>query len=759
MRKHSCINLKKIIFALGVYFIGIFAVIFFTSSNNVSGNEVKTTNLFDDLDDDTKEILKKSGIPVVYILTSENNSIISKKGYTPVQMKLDAKGYSEGELYEGSAYIKVRGNSTANLSKKPYKIKLETKSDLLGMGSSRHFVLLANAIDLTGVRNRILQNLSMNLGMEGMKSEPVSLVINGEYMGLYDLCEQVRIGSSRVDIYDWSELADDVSDAVIRAYIDNGWLRENDYPVKQEQLKEQLESDYFWAVDDIHRITPEYLGGEPICLSDYYDFSNVPDPTGGVLLEMDFYNDYGSNLKTAYKLPIYMSSPDRTESIFEDLAEYMMDYVQSMEYALHSTDFVFRNEDKHYKNDKEGFYDYDRGVRTGTKYKGVPYTSERFDGMHYTDLLDLDSALNNFIVCEISDNWDSMKNSFFMYKDIDSKLVFGPAWDFDWAFGNSMYGIDTAGNRNGSFAYAKEWQTTNDWFANEHYYQTQQFNRLLIRDPYFVTKLYERYHEVHDACIAPLLNQFDEETAKLENALDANYKRWLHTDSLGGLAGKSPYTQKKYTRSFIEQRITWLDDQFCSLDTLINSLGGYVGCESVWVESVEGVDEITGGKVKNTVNTPENKEKVFICAGTDDSRAEKLSFQVNGKFIYEAELNDGFATLEIPEEALAVEKGKLSVVQIRAVDKNGAYIKNLNGSENGVFTNAESCYVAFTVGVGNTSEASASENRDSLNKISTEETDKEDTSVNKSGIALCVLISALSIFAAGAFVFLKKQMQ
>lgn len=29
--------------------------------------------------------------------------------------------------------------------------------------------------------------------------------------------------------------------------------------------------------------------------------------------------------------------------------------------------------------------------------------------------------------------------------DIDSKIKFGPPWDFDWAFGNSMYGIDTAG--------------------------------------------------------------------------------------------------------------------------------------------------------------------------------------------------------------------------------------------------------------------------------------------------------------------------
>ena len=44
----------------------------------------------------------------------------------------------------------------------------------------------------------------------------------------------------------------------------------------------------------------------------------------------------------------------------------------------------------------------------------------------------MDSLVNNFIFCEFAMNWDSMKNSFFLYKDIDGLAKIGPQWDFDW---------------------------------------------------------------------------------------------------------------------------------------------------------------------------------------------------------------------------------------------------------------------------------------------------------------------------------------
>lgn len=115
----------------------------------------------------------------------------------------------EGEVvYAGAlTQIKGRGNSTWLAAKKPYQIKLDTKTDLLQTGDdsnkSKTWVLLTNASDPTGLRNNIVYDLSVAMGMEpGIQCEPINLFYDGEYRGTYLLCEKVEIGSGRVDIED-----------------------------------------------------------------------------------------------------------------------------------------------------------------------------------------------------------------------------------------------------------------------------------------------------------------------------------------------------------------------------------------------------------------------------------------------------------------------------------------------------------------------------------------------------------------------------
>lgn len=653
-----------------------FVMVLFTAAVLVMGTAAVSSSAADI----PADIPSDSCLPVVYVNSDVRANMIGGTDYTGVELTISGKGYDEAQLYSGTAYIRLRGNSTAGLTKKPYKLKLETKTDLLGMGKSKHWVLLANAIDLTNLRNKMLQSLAGSFGLDSMKSELVSLVWNGKYMGVYELCEQVRIGKTRVDIYDWEDLAEDIAEEVVRKYIADGSLREIDYESKLEKVEETLKSDYTWVSDPKHSVTFEYLGGDVLNLAEYYDFSAVPAATGGVLMEMDFYAGSRANLRTAYKLPLYMSFPSYTETEFAALEEYMREYVQAMEYALHSTDFTFRNSDFRSKTSNEGFYDWRAGKRTGTKYKANSFNSDKYENWHYTDFADIDSVISYMLLCEVSDNWDCMKNSFFMYKDIDSKIKFGPAWDFDWAWGNSMYGIDTAGGRgNSDFKYAKTWETTNDWFANEQYYQTQQFNRLLIRDPYFVVKLYERYHEVRDDILA-LPARFEELSTLYASDCKANYERWRATDSCGGLAGYSYNEQLAYTRNFIKERVEWLDAQFESVETLMKSLNYYNISDSIEVTSAD--------TSKPGVTT--------ITASVSDPKAVSLSFQVNGKYFVTGDVTDGLATVAIPDEAIASESGKLSVVQVRAVGADGAYLKNVLGSEGGVYVNAVSNYATFT---------------------------------------------------------------
>jgi hypothetical protein len=61
--------------------------------------------------------------------------------------------------------IKGHGNSTWELPKKPYKLKLSDKAELLGMPAGKDFVLLANYLDRTLIRTAVAFALSERMGL------------------------------------------------------------------------------------------------------------------------------------------------------------------------------------------------------------------------------------------------------------------------------------------------------------------------------------------------------------------------------------------------------------------------------------------------------------------------------------------------------------------------------------------------------------------------------------------------------------------
>ena len=101
------------------------------------------------------------------------------------------------------AYLRGRGNSTWLNRKKPFKIRLQRGADLLGMGSNRHWVLLAEAVDGSLLRNRLMSYAGRAFGLAFTpEMAPVELYVNGEYLGCYTLSQQVRKGKTRVNIGD-----------------------------------------------------------------------------------------------------------------------------------------------------------------------------------------------------------------------------------------------------------------------------------------------------------------------------------------------------------------------------------------------------------------------------------------------------------------------------------------------------------------------------------------------------------------------------
>ena len=100
-------------------------------------------------------------------------------------------------------HIKGRGNSTWGVKKKPYGVKLSKKYDLLGLGKAKKWVLLASYYDRSFMRNSAALALARELGVEFTTDcRYVDLWANGEYLGLYQLCEKVEVGTNRVEIAD-----------------------------------------------------------------------------------------------------------------------------------------------------------------------------------------------------------------------------------------------------------------------------------------------------------------------------------------------------------------------------------------------------------------------------------------------------------------------------------------------------------------------------------------------------------------------------
>lgn len=144
---------------------------------------------------DPSELPEESGtgLPCVRINTQGGTAITSKTVWTEATMLI------EGVEYNCS--IRGRGNSTWSWPKKPYVIKLEKRASVLGMPEHKRWVLLANFMDRTLMRNIVAMKVASLTSLAWTPScRSVDLVLNGRNLGNYLLIEQVRVDENRVDI-------------------------------------------------------------------------------------------------------------------------------------------------------------------------------------------------------------------------------------------------------------------------------------------------------------------------------------------------------------------------------------------------------------------------------------------------------------------------------------------------------------------------------------------------------------------------------
>lgn len=110
--------------------------------------------------------------------------------------------YGNTVLQDEAAQVRRHGNSTQQVDKRSYKLKLSESADLLGLGKGKNWVLLSNVFDKTLLRNRLMYDLAGEIGLAySSKSTAVDVYLGNDYRGSYLLTEPAEIGSDRVDIH------------------------------------------------------------------------------------------------------------------------------------------------------------------------------------------------------------------------------------------------------------------------------------------------------------------------------------------------------------------------------------------------------------------------------------------------------------------------------------------------------------------------------------------------------------------------------
>ena len=218
-----------------------------------------------------------TNLPHVYINTFSGYDIVSTT--TMVYAQMWYVDESDNVNFYDSLQIRVRGNSTAKLAKKPYKLKFNEKVKLLGKGrpNTKKWTMLANHGDKTLLRNALTSLMGERTNLKfNPAAKFVDLTVNGNYVGNYQISDQVDVRPHRVNVV------------------------EQDYPLTET--------------------------------------SNI---TGGYLLEADGFKDFVngySGFNTRRRVPVRIHYPDEDEIDYTQY-DYIEASVQDFESRLFSQFF------------------------------------------------------------------------------------------------------------------------------------------------------------------------------------------------------------------------------------------------------------------------------------------------------------------------------------------------------------------------------------------------------------------------------------
>lgn len=171
----------------------------------------------------------------------------------------------------------------------------------------------------------------------------------------------------------------------------------------------------------------------------------------------------------------------------------------------------------------------------------------------FDERLDLDSAVDFFIVQEFARNIDGYRLSSSFYMPPKGKIFFGPVWDFNIAYGNAAHerGAQYTGWR------ARE---KGVWFGT------------LMTHPLFCAALKDRWTKLrNDGSLSndTVYTVIDQHAAIMEPISTENFRKW---PSLGRYLWPNPYwlatwdEEKGALKSWVSLRLQWMDKEVQTWD-------------------------------------------------------------------------------------------------------------------------------------------------------------------------------------------------
>jgi hypothetical protein len=180
----------------------------------------------------------------------------------------------------------------------------------------------------------------------------------------------------------------------------------------------------------------------------------------------------------------------------------------------------------------------------------------------YAKILDVSSAVDYFLINELTKNVDGFRLSFYMYKDKDSKngkLFLGPYWDYNHGFGNSDY-YDGAIIEGWQLSYL----TTNSTFKTTDQFQPPFWWNRLLQDKNFMNKVKLRWIELRKKqFVVKSIEAFiDSFVVHLAEAQQRNFVKWPILNTYvwpNAYVGGSYFNEITYLKKWINDRINWID--------------------------------------------------------------------------------------------------------------------------------------------------------------------------------------------------------